>query len=449
MPHTVEDGRINRLSVSQVEKFDPVSSVWGCNRRWWFRYVARLEEPQTVSQAEGIRLHEQIEHYLKTGQDVLGPLACSGRSFIPAPGSGLLVEHEIPEGTLKALGIPFAGRIDVVNLRDLRQTEDGTEGEIELVDWKTTSNLKYAKTEEQLRSSVQMSGYAKWGMDTYKTESARLTHGVFQTKSTGSRRISCTVDYETVTYNWRRVEGVVGEMVGVAKEVDVSKIPANTSACRVGRFECPFLKRCPRSGGNAFMDLLSRFSPSAPAASAPPPTVSVLPPDAPKSDPKLAADPVPGFSPQPAPQAPSATAATQSPVVAGEPKPPSAPTSGSTGIVAEPEKPKRGPGRPRKHPPITDESKGDDAALRAVHAAKTQPAAPAKEAAPSAFSFVPEKITIRHGMKVGLPNYSSADFQVEISGQVAGSLEDALKSVCEKVDAELKRQVTQFEAKPA
>src|SRR5258708_3501232 len=123
--HSVEGGKIKRLSVSQIETFDPITP-FGCNRRWWFKYVAHMPDPGSAATGLGTQVHAEIERYLKTGENCLGKIALEGKHLIDAiKPHALLVEHEMKPGELDLLGIPFAGKIDVV-------CDNG------LVDWKTS-----------------------------------------------------------------------------------------------------------------------------------------------------------------------------------------------------------------------------------------------------------------------------------------------------------------------
>lgn len=146
-------GVLRYLSVSQLDKFDERVDG-GCERRWWFRYVARKPEPERAPAKLGTQIHAQIEHYLKTGQDTLGPLARAGSRFIPRPGSDLLVEYPFgrlwehaPAGyhgpvvsLLSAGGVPFVGKVDLLHTRGFWLDDEGVErlepGVPEIVDWK-------------------------------------------------------------------------------------------------------------------------------------------------------------------------------------------------------------------------------------------------------------------------------------------------------------------------
>ena len=63
MSKSVENGTIRILSPSMINKFD-ASAPFGCERRWWYRYVKGLDEPQIGNQQLGERVHALIESFL-------------------------------------------------------------------------------------------------------------------------------------------------------------------------------------------------------------------------------------------------------------------------------------------------------------------------------------------------------------------------------------------------
>lgn len=375
--HTVVDGVIQRLSVSSIEKFDE-RTTWGCEARWWFRYVLRAPEPQTTAQGKGQEIHAQIEHYLKTGQDVLGPIARVGKHAIPEPGPDLMVEQEISGDELTALEIPLIGKIDLVNTRD----------GLEILDWKTTSDIaRNAKTPKQLRTSTQMLGYAKWALNRFpEAESVRLSHGYFQTSGPKAfEKVTCEVDRKTVTIGWSKVESeLVARMVEVAKKQEPQSVKGNLNACKVGRSWCPYIQQCPHAnpllqliqGPTNMPSLLDRFAVD---------PASVLAPDAPKSDPKLAADPVPGFTSL---KVGGEGAGINAPVPVTPPAPE---------LKLEPALPDTPPKKTRKTK-IKDESKTPDIVTTVA-------------------TVEVKRIVIRHGATLNMGNYQSAKVEVEMEAE--------------------------------
>lgn len=429
----VVDGKIQYLSVSQIEKFDPASGPWGCNRAWWFRYVARLEAEQTTAQAAGEALHAQVAHYLKTGEDGLGPLARAGRHLMPEPGADLMVESPLEQ--VSACGIPLVGFVDLINRRN---------GVVEIVDWKTSSDItRYGKTPQQLLESVQMNGYALSVLNRgFSSGEVRLSHVYFQTRGAARCvRVTCITNRELVEKNWQRVEAVVRRMVEVAREKDSQNVEPNWNVCHIGR-GCPYAAKCPR--GDLVSDFLSRFMEAPTQISASVPTnpqpeirqtaeaahaqpgdtlkstgervvanygdgtVAVLPPDAPKSDPALAADPV-----------------VERDIT---------PTVAETAV-------KRGKGRPRKMPPIIDLSTTPD---RPVTSDSPTQQAPAQ----TATTVTVQRIAIRYGGKINLGNYNMAEIAVELEATVTGDADTARKLLAAQAKAAFEAEVAPLK-KPA
>ncbi len=267
---SIIDGRIQYVSVSQLEKFD-AESYGGCQRRWWFSYVAGKPEPEIKAQRLGKQVHSQIEHYLGTGENVLGPLALSGFRFLPKPKtveievSIATFENERIVSALDCADIPVVGYVDCVNASGASENDAGDSviepNVVEAIDWKTTKRIDdevdpdtgivvrrgLAKTAEQLSRTHQMIGYGEWLRRRHPNAIAvRLSHGVFQTQ--GPRlavKRSALVTVDEVRERWRRSEKVAEGMKAAALVDDVSKLPANLASCSAYG-GCPFREDCPR-----------------------------------------------------------------------------------------------------------------------------------------------------------------------------------------------------------
>lgn len=246
------DGRLRYLSVSQLERFEM------CPRKWWFRYVGREQEPDSPWLTLGTQVHSQIEHYLRTGEDVLGPLARAGKRFLPRPP---LLEHEVEveiaelsEGEIKSplqsAGVPFVGYIDVLRYSDVYIDDEGhahaESDTAEIIDWKTTSNLTYAKTGEQI-ATWQMVGYGVTAHRLYRDISwVRLSHGYFQTKrAKEASKKTIKLPVVDVEARWACAEPIVERIKSVAGERDVRNVEANLDACSAYG-GCPHRDKCPR-----------------------------------------------------------------------------------------------------------------------------------------------------------------------------------------------------------
>src|SRR3984957_15588972 len=250
--HSVIDGELQHVSVSQIKTFDDTTET-GCNRRWFFDKVLHFpREPPTANQELGTAIHKQIEHYLRTGENVLGSQAREALRFLPDPMSeGLLIEHELEGTGFKIAGVPVKGAIDIVNDTGIWTDNEGVphslqEDEIELQDHKTTSNIAYAKTPAELLADVQMVGYGKAATIIKPSiKSIRISHNNIGTKVKGARKITALMSVEEMI---ARFEGhlvpTVAKMKDAAKLKVVEDLSPNLKACHSYNKPCPYLRDC-------------------------------------------------------------------------------------------------------------------------------------------------------------------------------------------------------------
>lgn len=290
----VVDGVIQYVSVSQIQTFD-IDTFGGCPRKWWYDKIAGVPQPTTKAQAIGSEVHKQIENYLLTGEDTLGPIARAGKHFLPTPKIHLLVEHEFTPTSLDVSGIPLKGFIDVVNESGQYKDNEGKthyEDIVEVIDHKTTSDFKYSKSASDLRKSIQMVGYAEFvrRRDVTGVSRVRVSHNNFLTRGApAARKVTTTIEVPEILSKWESVARTVNAMKVVAKAERVEDVDANYEACSAYR-GCPYLSICPRAKDAVMsfietkgdgMSLLNRFMKQ-----------TVNPPDA-VVDPSKAAEPIP------------------------------------------------------------------------------------------------------------------------------------------------------------
>jgi hypothetical protein len=344
---SVVAGVIQHLSVSQLKKHKL------CPRAWFFQKVMRIPEPSTGAQKVGTDGHAQVEHYLTTGENVLGVFAKAGFDFLPAPGRDLLVEQKLDgDPPLMAGGIPFAGFIDLVNPRRLT-----SEGVLRVTDHKFTSNIaSNAATSEDLANAdteagLQMVGYGAWALgqrDRFPgLRLLELEHIYYQTRGqriAESVRIAVTAEH--VGNEWlSKVEPQVEQMKAHAQAARASDVPANFGPACSKFGGCPFMAKC-LSGERKTMSLRDRLlnkshAPSpegdaTPVANAPgmpskePP--AVLPPDAPTSEPVQSAPEVSPQAEQPAPKRRGRPRKVVDATQTAEPEQPAAVSSPKSGL---------------------------------------------------------------------------------------------------------------------
>lgn len=257
--HTINpDGTIHHFSVSNVELGDP-RAEGGCIRRFWYKNVGGKKEEEKAKSAEakaaGTKLHDELKHYLKTGEKVLGPLAMKGLHFVPPPGPDLIVEQGIHTATtvdgvvhisspLTAAGIPFVGYIDLAHRRAINYGADDPEdtidppGTIAVIDWKRKGSAKNRDggstllRPDQLIRTVQMLGYGEFVRRAgFATNYVRLGHGYFPAKDGAPRMVSKLHTVDEFEKGWDYVEGLGRTLVHVVKETVAEKVPANLKAC--------------------------------------------------------------------------------------------------------------------------------------------------------------------------------------------------------------------------
>ena len=245
---------LEKVSVSQIASFDPAQPA-GCPRRWWFRYVAGKPEPETASKSKGKDFHASIEHYLKTGEDVLSPEVRAGKHLIRR-GERQHVEVQVPDRVFRLeldfAGVYLSGKIDLLDCGTTHLDGEGAEVSediIEVLDWKTTSSIAaYGKSGAALLTDPQMVGYGLAVLNADRhADRVRLSHVYFQTrgqKLAAKRTIVATRDH--LEGEHRRLTAVVSDMQRVAEISDASEVPKNLLACSAYG-GCPHASYCPKT----------------------------------------------------------------------------------------------------------------------------------------------------------------------------------------------------------
>lgn len=226
-------GELLHVSPSQAKEFDR------CERKWVLNKVFRIPQPKRESQDRGQRWHGELEDYYLRGKPLVTPsLQLLAEHHFPKPGPGLLIEHPRDYNLgLQSAGVKVKGRMDLLDLTNPVQAE--------LYDLKTTKNLAYAKTEEELAWDLQMVIYAHWVFLNYPAvERVRWHHGYAQTEYAGAKLVSTEAfTRREVKERWHYVEGLVVRMKLLAGVKDFTEARPNEAAC--GDFKgCPYRYKC-------------------------------------------------------------------------------------------------------------------------------------------------------------------------------------------------------------
>lgn len=273
----IKDGVLRFVSVSQIESFDP-SVYGGCNRRWWFRRVAREKEDQKDPAALGEQLHDKLEHYLGNGDMTViekSDIIMAGFRFLPRPGKDLLLEWEFGQlvgndkygpvvSPICLADVPVIGKADCAHDRHEWVNDDGDvipeEGMVEIIDWKSTKRINdkktpygilkgIAKSANDLANTHQMRAYAALAVVRWpEAKSVRLSHGYFQTEGwpREAEKRSKLVDAAGAMDRFLASTPLVEKMKSVATAAEVTDVEPNYDACPAFG-GCPHKKNCPRS----------------------------------------------------------------------------------------------------------------------------------------------------------------------------------------------------------
>lgn len=278
-------------SASQVETFRT------CARKWHLNKIVGLPQPESASQALGKEVHASLEGFVlgTVPADKLHPIAAPAVPYVRALiGSGVKVElplHEDP-AILEALtvnGVEVRGFVDLWVPTQFPH----------VVDYKTTSGWRYAKTREQLRVNAQMLTYGHAMLTAVpKAVDVRLAHIQLLTKgSPEARYVSCAVPRAEVAEGFATVRADVeamGELAAKHGPEAWEHVTPNYGACSAFG-GCPYRSRCdaakllniltPKPQGatvptiNPLQKMLAAKLAAKQAAPAPEPT-SIIPPDA-------------------------------------------------------------------------------------------------------------------------------------------------------------------------
>ena len=458
---------IIKTSASAIESFDD-STPFGCERKWYFKSVMKLPEPARDNLTLGTNLHKAVEEFLIHGTPTSEMSSEVQRLFhaikpevIRVREEGFLaLEH--PIDFMLAPDVRIIGRIDVMR-------KNGP------LDWKTSSDLKYAPTPFKLSRSTQMLVYSAWQGLAYSEGNAvgpptQVTHVYVQTKGKPlTQRIDAPMNNSLLTEGVERVINIARRMKAAAKLPSADDLKPDRSKCKAGtKLECPYLAVCPVEKSTmslAIQRLQARLNPTTAVSPAKAPLAApafageresdrvatvaldavkshlpahpaqVLPPDAPKPkafERKLEIQPEESL----------ATHVAQQVVEQAAPKPevnadaPHTTPAETTPIIP----PKRGPGRPpgaKNKPKAAVETLPAGAAGTGgiqvlVDALKPAPV-PEKQAEHYTFKTV----TVSMTGKLNMGHYQSLDIHVSQTMEYAGSPDEAFTRCAAIVKSQL------------
>ncbi len=141
-----------------------------CARKWLLNEVddsangrPAKPDPDTVAKTFGTTMHLILEHWLRDAKTpgFSKEASAAKRSIphLPVPGAGLIIERKF-ERVLED-GTVYYSTADVIDARPQAQLVRSKNGQgVRLLDHKSTANLKYAKTPDELGRDVSAVAYA-------------------------------------------------------------------------------------------------------------------------------------------------------------------------------------------------------------------------------------------------------------------------------------------------
>ena len=226
---------IEHVSASQFKTYSL------CKRKWYIEKCTDAPRPEpSAAMLLGSTVHELLEDYVSEGKEIPdtreGRIARTAIEYIP--GGELHVELAL---RMESIDPPLVGFIDLYDTMDPSCPI--------VIDYKTTSAWKWAKTEEQLGTDPQMIAYGKYALeDNPEANEVIVAHIQLKTKGAPeSRLVSVELTREHVEEQWAKLVALATEMKQTSYLDSVEEVPPTLSAC--GAFGgCPFADTCAALG---------------------------------------------------------------------------------------------------------------------------------------------------------------------------------------------------------
>jgi hypothetical protein len=228
--------KFEHVSPSQIE-------TWlGCQRDWYFVYPMGFRKPPTASTLLGTGCHTVSENVILETLDADGRVedlsvrrdGKDGHRAIVRPALSTLLDlrERVRAGTGRVElsmkrklrnGLDLIGRIDFIDIAD----------EPLVVDHKTSSDLKYAKTEEELRTNIQMLAYAYEAVCLKPlAQGVRVAHNVMLTRGAPTARYTdVVIPRQEIHAGWTRIQDISDKMIETSKLASPADVPPTESAC--------------------------------------------------------------------------------------------------------------------------------------------------------------------------------------------------------------------------
>ncbi|AKU93395.1 AT hook motif domain protein [Labilithrix luteola] len=242
------ESAIPLVSPSQIKTYRR------CARRWGWQYITKIRTPSSPAAELGTDVDDnQLQPYLRDGRPfdftrISGEIANSLLEFLPRPateGTPLEVQKHFILPSPAAKGeFGFQGYKDLV-LPDSKWSPGLAGGAPYVGDFKTTSDFKWALTEETILEDEQAMVYAADAI--FQTRSPIIDLDWMYARTRGARkskRVHVRVTAEHVVGQFQQIEATAIEMFDARKNItDPLALPPSPEAC-ADFGGCPFRDRC-------------------------------------------------------------------------------------------------------------------------------------------------------------------------------------------------------------
>lgn len=284
-----------KVTASELKVWEVVGGD-GCQRKWGLTYGPQpLPKPPEDEKAHlGSEVHNLLENYQKDGimwdqSSRAGSIASKALPHLPAPNPRALTETEFLFDTRRTGDSQGAVKPPILwkGRRDLVVAPGGMfpGSPLTLIDYKTTGNLKYAKTTETLLDDPQAILYASQTMAEWESPVIDVMWLYLPTGEGKARPVYVRFDVETVKKGFRRLEVLATEIVRAYSTLTdaasvLAQLPANPLHCD-SYGGCPFRGVCNLSPNEELQaqieNFMTFFPPQGPAVPAPATFVAPVP----------------------------------------------------------------------------------------------------------------------------------------------------------------------------
>lgn len=238
-----------KISPSQIQKYRR------CPRAYAWEYVAGIKSPPSPKQEFGSAVHAELAEWLSRAQPPSdtppGRIArqAISKNWLPTPSPRLLVEKEF--------SLPINSEIELIGFIDC--VEPPIKDKVPIViDHKTTSDLKWALTVEELAQDPQALIYGAWAMLEFQVPIVECRWIYYAAsnplrgarRAAGSRPVSVLLDLtsETFVLNSKKLEKNIKEITDIRKNARApTTLRADPASCdRYGG--CYYRENCKLSG---------------------------------------------------------------------------------------------------------------------------------------------------------------------------------------------------------